>query len=65
MELRGKTQGLRIEEPLEQMAQDLVEAQAPVVKTARQRFPALPQWMFTGAWQLGCFARVEASGGRA
>jgi len=52
MELSGKEQGLRIGEPLELIAQDLVEAQALEKRPARQGFPALPQWMFTGAGRL-------------
>jgi len=52
MKLSGKEHGLRIGEPLELIAQDLVEAQALEKKPARQRYPALPQWMFTGAGRL-------------
>jgi len=52
MELSGKEHGLRIGEPFELIAQDLVEAQAMEKKPARQSFPTLPQWMFTGAGRL-------------
>ncbi|CAK0878063.1 unnamed protein product [Prorocentrum cordatum] len=52
MELSGEVLGLRFEEPFEQMVQVLVKAQALEKRTARQRFPALPQWMFTGDGQL-------------
>jgi len=51
-ELGGKVPGLRFEEPVEKMVQDLVKAQAQEKMPARQRFPALSQWMFTGARQL-------------
>ena len=52
MELSGETRGLPIDEPVELLVQVLAEAQALEKKPARQRFPALPQWMFTGAGQL-------------